>query len=123
MDELDELSLSVAKARGESTEHLPPKYAEWVTPDGEDGGSGFACPRCGIDESGYIKPCFRKYATDYNAAFELLREMGPGATLHRDDNGRWSCWVGNKMFTASHDCETAPEAISHCWLAWKEGTR
>lgn len=67
-----ELNILIAKkVTHESLEHLPLQYQELVTENGEDGASGFWCPRCGASESQYSEPCIKRYSTNINVAWEI----------------------------------------------------
>lgn len=55
--------------------HLPAKYQEGVTEDGEDGWSGWYCPRCGASPNDET-PCVKHYSTDIAAAWNEVVVKG-----------------------------------------------
>jgi len=52
-------------------------YLEGATEDGQDGWSGYYCPRCGAGETAAVPEvkCTRHYSTDIAAAFAILDKL------------------------------------------------
>ena len=81
-----------------STTHLSVAYEEGHTEDGEDGWSGFVCPRCRRPEDMLDEPCTKHYSASIAAAWEVVEHF-TGEQCDRQDFFI-ECWSDEEWFVA-----------------------
>lgn len=101
--ELD--ALVAEKVMGLSLEHLPTVYEKGNTEDGQDGWSGFVCPKCRRSQDMLDEPCAKAYSTNIAAAWEVFKFLSANSieTVVRKENVEsvsigydsegWSCSI------------------------------